>query len=213
MLSRQVRTLASRSATQRSSIPLPNSRAYAQVASTQDTKPPVAVYGIDGTYASALVCPAFQTPFIPRVSPAFLNNAKPLLIILQPQYTAAAKTSSLEPTARALTTLTDVFKKDPKLITILGAPTLSQSDKSQIVQELQRQMGNVEKSETVKNFLKTLADNNRLGILEGICEKFGILMSAAKGEMELVVQSASVSFTMAGEAQRDDHGDNAIGII
>ncbi|CAF9931695.1 MAG: ATP synthase F0 subcomplex subunit OSCP atp5 [Heterodermia speciosa] len=160
MLSRQVRTLASRSATQRSSIPLPNSRAYAQVASTQDTKPPVAVYGIDGTYASAL-------------------------------YTAAAKTSSLEPTARALTTLTDVFKKDPKLITILGAPTLSQSDKSQIVQELQRQMGNVEKSETVKNFLKTLADNNRLGILEGICEKFGILMSAAKGEMELVVQSAS----------------------
>ena len=59
MLSRQARTLASRSATQRSSIPLPNSRAYAQVASTQDTKPPVAVYGIDGTYASALVCPAF----------------------------------------------------------------------------------------------------------------------------------------------------------
>ncbi|KAL8797200.1 MAG: hypothetical protein Q9195_000667 [Heterodermia aff. obscurata] len=160
MLSRQARTLASRSATQRSSIPLPKSRAYAQVASTQDTKPPVAVYGIDGTYASAL-------------------------------YTAAVKTSSLEPTARALTTLTDVFKKDRKLPSILGAPTLTSSDKSQIVQELQRHMGNVEKGETVKNFLKTLADNNRLGILEGVCEKFGILMSAAKGEIELVVQSAS----------------------
>lgn len=55
MLSRQVRALASRSAAQRSSIPNAPLRAYAQVASTQDTKPPVAVYGIDGTYASALV--------------------------------------------------------------------------------------------------------------------------------------------------------------
>ena len=55
MLSRQVRALASRSAAQRSSIPSASLRAYAQVASTQDTKPPVAVYGIDGTYASALV--------------------------------------------------------------------------------------------------------------------------------------------------------------
>ena len=54
-------------------------------------------------------------------------------------------------------------------------------------------MGNIDKGETVKNFLKTLAENNRLGILEGICEKFGVLMGAAKGELELVVQSASVS--------------------
>lgn len=78
-------------------------------------------------------------------------------------------------------------------------------------------MGNVEKGETVKNFLKTLADNNRLGILEGVCEKFGVLMSAAKGEIELVVQSANVSFTMAGkfqrESTRDDHCDDAIGLI
>ena len=133
-------------------------------------------------------------------SPASLNNARSLLTILDLQYTAAAKTSSLEPTARALTTLTDVFKKDPKLPSILGAPTLTTSDKSQIVQELQRHMGNVEKGETVKNFLKTLADNNRLGILEGVCEKFGILMSAAKGEMELVVQSASVSINNGGRS-------------
>ena len=133
-------------------------------------------------------------------SPAYLSNPRPLLTILDLQYTAAAKTTSLEPTARALTTLTDVFKKDPKLPSILGAPTLTPSDKSQIVQELQRHMGNVEKGETVKNFLKTLADNNRLGILEGVCEKFGILMSAAKGEMELVVQSASVSVNNGGRS-------------
>ena len=74
MLSRQARTLVSRSATQRSSLPLPNSRAYAQVASTQDPKPPVAVYGIDGTYASALVCPNFKLPLYPEVLLACLSQ-------------------------------------------------------------------------------------------------------------------------------------------
>lgn len=92
-----------------------------------------------------------------------------------------------------MSTLSDIFKKDVKLQSILSAPTLTQSDKSQIVQELQRHLGNIDKGETVKNFLKTLADNNRLGILEGICEKFGVLVGAGKGELELVVQSASVS--------------------
>jgi F-type H+-transporting ATPase subunit O len=45
----------------------------------------------------------------------------------------------------------------------------------------------------VKNFLTTLAENNRLGALEGVCEKFGQLMSAHKGEVELIVTSAAVS--------------------
>lgn len=61
------------------------------------------------------------------------------------------------------------------------------------MQELQRHIGNIEKGDTVKGFMKTLADNNRLGILQGVCEKFGVLMGAAKGELEMVVQSASVS--------------------
>ena len=54
-------------------------------------------------------------------------------------------------------------------------------------------MGNIDKGETLKGFMKTLADNNRLGILQGVCEKFAVLMGAAKGELEMVVQSASVS--------------------
>ena len=45
----------------------------------------------------------------------------------------------------------------------------------------------------MKNFLGTLADYNRLGLLKGVCEKFGDLMSAARGEVELTVTSASVS--------------------
>ncbi|KAL8636139.1 MAG: hypothetical protein Q9226_009287, partial [Calogaya cf. arnoldii] len=31
-----------------------NVRGYAQAAAVQDTKPPVALFGLDGTYASAL---------------------------------------------------------------------------------------------------------------------------------------------------------------
>ena len=75
---------------------------------------------------------------------------------------------------------------------ILSAPTLSQIDKSQIVQELQRHMGGLDRGETVKNFLKTLSDNNRLSILQGVCEKFSTLIGAARGEMDLTVTSAAV---------------------
>ncbi|KAI2784101.1 OSCP-domain-containing protein [Daldinia loculata] len=134
-------------------------RSYAAAAATQDVKPPVAVYGLDGTYATAL-------------------------------YTAAVKSSSLDPTAKALSALGDLLAKDPKLATILNTPTLSDSDKSAIISELQKNLGAVSSNETVKNFLATLAENNRLGILPGVSEKFGQIMSASRGEIELVVTSA-----------------------
>jgi F-type H+-transporting ATPase subunit O len=69
---------------------------------------------------------------------------------------------------------------------------LSATDKQQIVAELQKHAGGG--GDVVKNFLTTLSLNNRLGTLEGVCEKFGQLMSAHKGEVELIVTSASVSF-------------------
>ncbi|KAK5071101.1 ATP synthase F0 subcomplex subunit OSCP atp5 [Lithohypha guttulata] len=133
-------------------------RTYAAPAAT-DTKPPVAVFGLDGTYANAL-------------------------------YTAAAKQSALDPTSKAMSSLSQILKSDRKLQGILSAPTLSDSDKSQIVAELEKHTGGQDKSNTVKNFLQALAENNRLSILEGVCEKFGTLMSAAKGEMELTITTA-----------------------
>ena len=72
------------------------------------------------------------------------------------------------------------------------APMLTDADKSQIVAELEKHTGGADKSGTVKNFLSALGENNRLGLLEGVCEKFGTLMSAAKGEVEMVVTSAAV---------------------
>ena len=88
--------------------------------------------------------------------------------------------------------LASVFKKDAKLKDVLMAPTLSAEDKKQIIAELQKHTGSADKGDVVKNFLKTLADNNRLGVLESVSEKFGVLMSAARGEVELVVTSAAV---------------------
>ena len=55
MLSPRLRMVTLRAAVSRVSSP-PALRAYAQAAQAQDAKPPVALYGIDGTYASALVC-------------------------------------------------------------------------------------------------------------------------------------------------------------
>jgi F-type H+-transporting ATPase subunit O len=87
------------------------------------------------------------------------------------------------------------MQKDPKLVTILGAPTLSIADKAAIVAELQKHTG--ASGETVKNLLTTLAENNRLGLLPGVCAKFAELMSAARGEVEMVVTSAQVGLPQA----------------
>jgi len=66
---------------------------------------------------------------------------------------------------------------------------LSTQDKNQIVAELEKHAGG-SPTEIFKNFLATLAENDRLGVLEGACEKFTQLMSAHKGEIEMVVTSA-----------------------
>jgi len=131
-------------------------RSFAAAASA-DVQPPKAVFGLDGTYATAL-------------------------------YTAATKSSTLDPTAKALASLGSLVEKDPKLVAILNAPSLSPEDKSAIVAELTKQSG--ANSPTVKNFLDTLAENNRLGLLGGVCAKFSEIIAAARGEVEMKVTSA-----------------------
>jgi len=164
----QIKMLAGRYAvrTARSMAPrvsMANSarRMYAaQAPSAADTKPPIELYGVDGTYASAL-------------------------------YTAAAKTSALDPVAKAMSNLLNVIKSDKHLPSILSAPALTAEDKSGIIAELTKHTGGADKDNVVKNFLSTLAENNRLGALEGVAENFGKLMSAHKGEVELIVTSAA----------------------
>lgn len=160
MLSGRIAARATRVAAPRAPIAV---RSYAAAASGSSaaSKPPVALFGLDGTYASAL-------------------------------YTAAVKTESLDSTAKGLENLAATFKKDAALKTILEAPTLSNADKSQIIAEIQKSIGVQDKNNTIKNFLEALAENNRLNQLEGVAEKFGTLMSAARGEVEMTVVSAAV---------------------
>ncbi|KAF5860636.1 ATP synthase F0 subcomplex subunit OSCP atp5, partial [Aspergillus alliaceus] len=103
-------------------------------------------------------------------------------------YTASAKSANLEQTSKAIAALGETLKADRKLTSLISAPTLTSSDKSQIVQELHKLTG--DKGDVVKNFLQTLAENNRLGLLEGVCEKFATLMGAHRGEIELNITSA-----------------------
>ncbi|KOS20651.1 ATP synthase subunit 5 [Escovopsis weberi] len=153
MLSRQVLRSAARVAPLRA-VP---ARTYAAAAASE-TKPPVALFGLDGTYATAL-------------------------------YTAATKQATLDATAKDLAKLGAIVHKDPKLSTILSAPTLSHADKSAIVAELVKASGAASGS-TLQNFLSTLAENNRLGLLPGVTDKFGQLIAAARGEVEMTVTSA-----------------------
>lgn len=87
--------------------------------------------------------------------------------------------------------LSQTFKKDQRLQSILTAPTLSSDDKKQIVAEIQKSINVQDKTNTIENFLSTLAENNRLSVLEGVAEKFGQLMGAARGEVELTITSAA----------------------
>lgn len=73
----------------------------------------------------------------------------------------------------------------------MHAPSLTPADKQAIVKELEKHIS-ADKEGIVKNFLSTLAENNRLGVLEGVVEKFAVLMGAHRGEVELVVTSAAV---------------------
>lgn len=107
------------------------------------------------------------------------------------QYTAAAKQSTLDSVSKALANLSENFKRDNKLQTILEAPTLSASDKSQIIAEIQKVVNVQDKGDTIKSFLTTLAENNRLSVLKGVCEKFATLMNAARGEVEMTITSAT----------------------
>ncbi|KAL5003579.1 ATP synthase delta subunit-domain-containing protein [Aspergillus recurvatus] len=131
-------------------------RTYATAA--QDVKPPISLFGVDGTYATAL-------------------------------YTASAKSSSLDATSKALNNLGAALKADRKLTSIISTPTLTAADKQAIVAELQKVAG-ADKGDLLKNFLATLAENNRLGLLNDVVDKFAALMSAHRGEIELSITSA-----------------------
>lgn len=113
------------------------------------------------------------------------------ILTIRSQYTAAAKSNAIDNVSKAMESLNQTFKNDVKLQQVLTSPTLTVSDKKQIVAEIQKTTNVQDKTNTVQNFLETLAENNRLAVLEGVTEKFAQLMSASRGEVEMTITSAA----------------------
>ena len=86
-----------------------------------------------------------------------------------------------------------IIGKDDKLTPLLTIPALSNADKSAIINEVFKQVGgNASSSKVFKGLLETLAENNRLSLLPGIANKFDTLMGAHRGEVQVVVTTATV---------------------
>ena len=95
----------------------------------------------------------------------------------------------MDAVARSVGALGQLLQKDAKLAPMIASPTLNNADKQSVISELLKALPKEGGSE-VKNFLDILAENNRLGVLPSVVEKFGELVRADKGEIEIVVTSA-----------------------
>lgn len=114
------------------------------------------------------------------------------------QYIAAVKESTLELADQSLKALKRTLDGDAKLVRIISSPTLSPADKSAIISAIVKPG-----DKTIKNLLEALAENNRLGMLGGVIDKFAVLMGAHRGEVEAVVTSAAVGLLCSFESGRE----------
>ncbi|EMR11543.1 ATP synthase F1, delta subunit [Pneumocystis murina B123] len=132
-------------------------QAYATT-ETMHFKAPIQLYGIDGTYATAL-------------------------------YNAASKNMSLEKIEKSLNSLCNVIDKDVKLSLILNNPSLSLKDRLIIADVLSKLLGN---DKLISNFLQIIAEKNRFNFIKSVSKKFSYLITTKRGEIEVVVTSASL---------------------
>lgn len=129
-------------------------RGYAAEA---DVKLPLELYGLEGTYASAL-------------------------------YTAAAKDKALPQTASAVGKLRDLLASDKKARIILTDPSLSSEDKKTVISTITESVGG---DKVFKGFLETLAENNRMSLIDEVVENYFKLQNAGEGLVEATVTSVS----------------------
>lgn len=95
-----------------------------------------------------------------------------------------------------LSTLSTLIEKDAALNTFFHNPTLSSKDRSAGLAALYTKLeGSAAKKEpvtdTTKNFLAVLSENGRLGETPGVIEGFNELVAKYRGELTVVVTSAS----------------------
>lgn len=117
---------------------------------------PLQLYGLSGTYATAL-------------------------------YTAAQQENSLPAVSTAIQKLQSLLTTDKRTRDILIDPTLTKSDKSEVISIVSK---SVEGNNVVKGFLETLASYNRLNIIDEAAADFLQIKAAGDGLVEATVTSA-----------------------
>ncbi|RLV91008.1 ATP synthase subunit 5 mitochondrial [Spathaspora sp. JA1] len=134
------------------------SRVFARnlATATKSVKPPIQLFGIDGTYANAL-------------------------------YSATVQESSVDKTYKLLGKVNEAIAKDSQLASALVNPALSKDNRVAVAGAISSKLG---LDKTTGNFLKVLAENNRLGKFGSIYEKFGLLNDAHNGVVEAKITSA-----------------------
>lgn len=76
--------------------------------------------------------------------------------------------------------------QSPELSDALEAPGLTSASRAEIIERV----GGAELTDHVKNFVRLLAENNRLALLPDIASIYEVLKSEAEGEIEAEVTSA-----------------------
>ncbi|UZJ56455.1 hypothetical protein CBS101457_005775 [Exobasidium rhododendri] len=136
-------------------------RSYASQAAI---RPPIPLHGLPGKYASSAFVAAANKDA--KTLDLVEKDLKALKQLLHPSSsTAEAK----------------------KLRDFIANPTLSGADKTKTLNEI---VGGKE-AEITKNLFSALADHGRLGETEKVIDGFLELMSAHRGEVEVIVTSAS----------------------
>ena len=98
----------------------------------------------------------------------------------------ASKNGGLAPWSDALHAAALVVK-DPRVATLLDNPRVTPEELAQLVDEIAA----APLGELGANFVRTLADNHRLGYLPEIAEMFGTFKDDAEGVADVTVTSAA----------------------
>ncbi|KAF8510576.1 OSCP, subunit 5 of the stator stalk of mitochondrial F1F0 ATP synthase [Hysterangium stoloniferum] len=133
-----------------------------------------------------------------KTSPALARRAASSIAI---KYSNAAYSAALARSPQTLTkvqseltSIADGIKSSPPLASFVSNPTLSANDRKAGLDTLFTTAGGLKKepvSDITKNLFTVLSENGRLGETQGVIEGFNELVSKYKGEVEVVVTSAT----------------------
>lgn len=102
-------------------------------------------------------------------------------------YTAAVKKNQLDAVDKDFQNILSLFKQEKKLNDLLKNPLLTKEQRQNAVNEIGRKRN---ASEVTINALNLMADNGRLGRLEGVARNMSEIVKAHRGEVSARVTTA-----------------------